>query len=379
MKTLKSISSLLLISLLISCNNSTKDEKLVPTDTTEHNDYTIVTKEQFEKSNMQVSSPIVHEFNTGISVHGKTQVPPTDRASLMTYTGGYIESIYKQRGETVKKGEVIATIENPKFIELQKQYIEVSKEFSVLTTELERQTALYEEKISAKKIFERTQANYENIKIEKRSLERELELYGFSSQEVIKGNLRTIAALKAPISGVIEQLNIHLGQYVSSEENIATIINTENIHIELEVFEKDWHAIKKDQKVEFRFPSYSSESYKAEIQFVGKSIDRNTRNVIIQAKIMENIEHLVPGIFVEADIHIHSHKQWALPESAFAQEDSKSYIMKLKEKTDNEYIFTTHPIEIEIEDSGFKSFKNIVQDTSATFLSKGIFTIISLD
>src|SRR5699024_2002325 len=106
---------------------------------------------------MQVSSPIVHEFNTGISVHGKTQVPPTDRASLMTYTGGYIESIYKQRGETVKKGEVIATIENPKFIELQKQYIEVSKEFSVLTTELERQTALYEEKISAKKIFERTQ------------------------------------------------------------------------------------------------------------------------------------------------------------------------------------------------------------------------------
>lgn len=362
-----------------SCENTTKKvEEIVETNTFSDENI-VLTKQQFKNSKMELSSPELHIFKTLIQVNGKTQVPPTDRASLMAYAGGYIKSVYKQRGEYVQKGQTIASIENPSFLDLQKQYIEINKEVSVLKSELERQTALFEEQISAKKTFERTQADYENRVVEMKSITKELQLYGFSPQEVIKGKLSSIALLQSPINGMIEDLNIHLGQYVDPEDKIATIINTDNIHLELNIFEKDWYPLKVKQAVIFKFSGYAGDWHQAELELIGKSIDPNTRSVAVQAKILEPIENLVPGIFIEAKISTESQKTWALPETAFAQNESQNYVLKLEKEDNDNYYFSKHKIQVEIEDNGFKSFKEANQDTTAVYLSKGIFTILDFD
>lgn len=297
----------------------------------------------------------------------------------MAYAGGYIKSIQKQRGEYVQKGQVIASIENPMFIDLQKQYIETSKEVSVLKSELDRQTALFDEQISAKKTYERTKADYENHVVQLKSFEKELQLYGFSAQEVAKGNLGSVSYLKSPIHGVIEELNIHLGQYIGSEDKIATIIDTKNIHLELDIFEKDWYPLKEGQQVSFKFSDYDKDWHKAELEFIGKSVDATRRTVPVQAKVIDTIDNLVPGIFIDAEIRTDSKSTWALPETGFAQNEQLWYVLKLANETEENYSFKLQKVTIEQEDHAYKSFTQASIDTTAVYLSKGIFTIIDFD
>ena len=101
------------------------------------------------------------------------------------------------------------------------------------------------------------------------------------------------------------------------------IVNTEHIHLELKVFEKDVLKLKKGQKVIFRIPESSSKNYVGDIHLIGKSIDVN-RTVQVHAHIDHEIKHnFIVGMFVETEIVIENSISKALPESAFVEVDNK--------------------------------------------------------
>lgn len=379
MKNLNKYTAILLFIAFISCQ--TKQE--TTSDNTENqkqnHSFITLTKNQFSHNDLEIKLPELHNFENTIPLNGKTQVPPNDRAFLMSYSGGYIKHIYKQRGESVRKGENIVSIESPHFIVLQKEYIEIYQELEVIKAELERQNTLFEERIAAKKTLERSQADYQNQLIHKKSLEKELQLYGFSPKEVIKGNLNSIAYLKAPISGMIEELNIQLGQYISAEEQIASIINNENMHLELQAFEKDWHGLAIGQKINFSLPHASSETYQATIEYIGKQVNSETNTIIVQGKIQDKIPHLVPGIFINALINTHAQEYYALPEDAFVEYEGAYYILQLEDEDENAYYFKRIKVEIIAETADYKSFLGIEHKKQAKFLTKGAFNVIEFE
>ena len=330
--------------LMLSCGKSDDKSKAVDgsnedIDAAVRTDLIVITKAQFEGENMELVSLQEFPFPTHIKTTGIIDVPPNSKAVISAYAGGYIKNSPLLIGDKVKKGQVLLTIENLEFIQLQQEYMEVAEQLTYLRSEYERQKELFSENISSKKSYLKAESDYKITTAMYNGLRKKLQMLNINPTAVEEGNLTSVSIIYAPISGSITDINISTGSYVSPADKIMEIVNTDHIHLELKVFEKDVLKIKKGQKVIFRIPESTDESFEGEIHLIGKSIDKN-RTIQVHAHIDHNIQHnFIIGMFVETDIIVEDNTSKALPETAFIDVSDKNYVLILESIEKEEYTF----------------------------------------
>jgi cobalt-zinc-cadmium efflux system membrane fusion protein len=340
----KYVYALLVILISMSCRKSNNDQE-VSIDSSK-NDKIIgdsklvkVSIEQFQSENMKLVSMEELPFPSHIRTTGMIDVPPSSKAVISAYIGGYIKNTPLLIGDKVKKGQALVTLENLDFIQMQQEYLEVSEQLTYLKSEYERQKVLYNEKISSKKNYLKAESNFKKANAQYSGLHKKLKLLNIDPNLVSNGKLTSVSTIFAPISGSITKVGISSGTYISPADKIMEIINTDHIHIELRVFEKDILKIKKGQKVSFRIPESSNENFEGEIHLIGKSIDEN-RTVKVHAHIDDHIkQNFLVGMFVEADIVISDKMANSLPEDAIVDINEENYVLVFQSKDKDSYTF----------------------------------------
>ncbi len=342
---IKYLMTFLITFLVLSCGKSDGGSKVIVggsydnMNTAVKDDLIIVTKAQFESENMQLVSLEDHSFPIHIKSTGIIDVPPNSKAVISAYAGGYIKNSPLLVGDNVKKGQALLTIENLEFIELQQEYIEIAEQLTYLKSEFERQKELYSENISSKKSFLKAESDYKRTSAMYNGLRKKLQMLNINPTAAEEGNMTAVTVIYAPISGSITDINISTGSYVSPADEIMEIVNTDHIHLELRIFEKDVLKIKKGQKVIFRIPESTNESFEGEIHLIGKSIDKN-RTVQVHAHIDHDIKHnFIVGMFVETDIIVDDKTSKALPEGALVDVNDRDYVLILESIDDDKYTF----------------------------------------
>ncbi|NOQ92379.1 MAG: efflux RND transporter periplasmic adaptor subunit [Flavobacteriaceae bacterium] len=369
--------------LVISCGKSdNQTEKLKTSVNSDGNivsNEIIVSKTQFESENMKLVNLQEVSFPTYIKTTGTIDVPPNSRAVISAQIGGYIKNSPLLIGDKVKKGQALVTIENIDFIQMQQEYLETSEQLTYLKSEYERQKELFAEKISSKKSFLKAESDYKKTKAVYNGLRKKLLMLNINPISVENGDLTSVSIIYAPISGSITAVNISTGAHVSPADKIMEIVNTEHIHLELKVFEKDVLKLKKGQKVIFRIPESTNESFEGDIHLIGKLIDEN-RTVQVHAHIDHKVKHnFMVGMFVETDIVIEENNAKALPENAVITVDDKSYVLILK-STDNEnYTFIKKKITTGLSYNNFTEIKSNNEFKKIDQFLFGAYNLISED
>ncbi len=367
MKALKNIITILITLLILSCGKSENKSEVIKTPSDNQNvtgdaDIITITKAQFENEKMKLVSIQENSFPTYIKTTGMIDVPPNSKAVISAFTGGYIKNSPLLIGDKVKKGQVLVTIENLDFVQLQQEYLEVSEQLSYLKSEYDRQKELFAEKISSKKSFLKAESDYKKTNAIYNGLRKKLQMLNINPVSVEKRNLTSVSTIYSPIDGSITEVNVSTGTYVSPADKIMEIVNTDHIHLELRVFEKDVLKIKKEQKVIFRLPESTDEIFEGHIHLIGKSIDKN-RTIQVHAHIDHGIQHrFLVGMYVEADIVIDNNLSRSLPENAVVDVEDKNYVLLLKSKDNEHYTFAKKELttgksyngSIEIKDDSFK-------------------------
>jgi len=343
---MKNIAKQLIILLigftLINCAKSDKatDENntQMEVDSNLNDGLIIVSKKQFENENLSFGKLEEASFPTLIKATGLIDVPPNNRAIVSAHIGGYIKETPLLVGDKVKKGQFLFSIENIAFLQLQQEYMETSENLTYLQAEYDRQNEMYKEKISSKKSFLKAENEFNKTQIRYNSLKKKLELLNIRPELVEKGELSSISAVYAPIGGDVTDVNVNTGSYVSPADAIMEIVNTEHIHLEINIFEKDVLSIKKGQKVLFSLPESSSEMFEGKVHLIGKSIgeDRTIRVHVHMEE--ESINRFFPGMFIQAQIVVNDTLNMALPESAVIDLNNKTYVLQLKSEEDEQYL-----------------------------------------
>ena len=336
-----------------------------------------VTKEQFQSAKLEIGSPIEKDFNVGIKATGKIDVPPANRVKITSFLGGYIKTTHLLIGDKVKKGQALVTLENTEFIDIQKEFLEVAEQISYLKSEYERQKTLYDEKITSQKNYLKAESDYKRANGMYQSLKKKLEVLNIAPSQVLKGNLTAEVTIYAPIAGDVTVVNANVGMFMSPSDVILEIVDTDHLHVELAVFEKDILQVKEGQIIEFTVPQASNEVFKAAVGLVGKSIEGNDRTIMIHGHLDKNIkQRLLTGMFVEATILTGFKKGLAIPKDAFITENGKNYVLLLQGNTNEKYVFEKVPIEIgekSITDVAIIATKRVNKE--AKILTKGVFDI----
>jgi cobalt-zinc-cadmium efflux system membrane fusion protein len=335
---------------------------------------------QFESSGMELGQMEIKTFHEVVKANGIIDVPPEYRASVSSYFSGTVKDIRLITGEEVQKGQLLFTLENPDFVQMQQDFLEAKGQLSYLKSDYDRQKNLAEDSVSSQKKFLKAESDYTVTKVKMESIAKKLALMNIDPNSLTMENIQTTIRVNAPIGGFVTRVGISRGSFLSPSESAVDIVNTEHLHLELNVFEKDLPKIKVGQTIQFRIQEDRSREYEAEVHLVNKTVDPVHRTIGIHGHLMdeETAARLSPGMYIESEIYAASVSKAALPEEALVEIDGKYYALVVQGNSNEDYSLEQTEISAGESNDGFVEILNPQDFNENTqFLVKGAFNLIT--
>lgn len=334
---------LFLVLLTISCKNNSQEVS----EPEKKEGITTITQEQFQAMEMQVGSPVMQPFDVTVKTSGRIDVPPQNKVKITSYSSGFIKSAKLLVGDKVSKGQALITLASTEIVDIQKEYLEVAEQIKFLKSEFDRQKILFDEKITSQKNYLKAESEYKSARGKYQTLRAKLQMFNINPTNVERGNIVSTITLFSPISGDVTVANAAVGMAVNPTDVLLEIVNNNNIHLEMSVFEKDILKVKENQLIKFKIPETSNEIFEGKVHLIGKSIEGTDRTTNVHGHLDEKVkQRLLTGMFIDANIVVDSKTGLAIPKDAVISENGKNYVFVLKNQNNKTYDFRKTPIQI---------------------------------
>ncbi|MFB6306454.1 MAG: efflux RND transporter periplasmic adaptor subunit [Flavobacteriales bacterium] len=325
-----------------------------------------------------------------VKANGRIKLAPNHKSSLSSIIKARIKQVNVIEGDPVNKGDVLALIEGPAINQLQRKYLENKAELSYLEKEYKRKKQLHNKKVGSQKALQKSKAEYEKTLARLKGQKQDLKLLNIYT-EVKNGKVVADAPIIAPFNGHIGKVSLSRGQFVDPHQPLLEILNTKKKHIELHVYEKHIHEIKKGQKISFTYANRPGPYKKGHIFRVGKKFHQDKQSIHVHAHIENsNNTELIQGMFINARIHVVKGRFKVLPEKAVVRSGDKSYVFvplselpaRTHQKNRPEHgkkkkRFARIPVKTGVTENGFTSISAIDKNLSknAKFVTKGAYSL----
>jgi len=239
-----------------------------------------------------------------------------------TQVSGQIEKIYFDSGETVKKGQILAKLDDS----TQKAQLEQYKAQLILDEfNYNQYKQLYEKNAASK-------ASY----IQALSALKQTQALIAQTQSILDK-----MSIKAPFSGILGLRYVSPGQYVNPGQSIVSLYTIDPIYVDFTIPQNDLEKIRVGQEIDVHTDANPHKVLKGTIKTISVSINNVSRNATVRA-IVENKEHLLkPGMFVTVNIVLPKiHNVVVVPSLAITYNPYGDYVYVVTKKG-NEYIANT--------------------------------------
>lgn len=285
-----------------------------------------ITSEQMKAVGITLGSFENKNLTATIKANGALRVPNNNKANATSLYGGVIKTLRVQMGDHVSKGQVIATIENPQFIQLQEEYLTLGSRITLAEQEMQRQKELNEGNAGALKNLQNASAELNALRTRKASLYRQIQLMGINPSAVSASNLRSALVVTSPVSGTVSAEFAKIGSYVDVSSPVVEIVNNSLLHLDLQVFEKDLPYIKIGQAVHFTLTNNAATTYTAKVFNIGSSFENESKTVAVHCTVTGNKTGLIDGMNITGLISINNITATTVPNEAIVEADGKNYI-----------------------------------------------------
>lgn len=312
-----------------SCDAETEESAEEMTDT----GVIELTQEQINNGGIQFGQFVQQEFNTSISVNGRVTSLPGNQADVSSYFGGNIIDIKVIPGQQVKKGDKLFVLENPDFINVQEEYLLTKIEAANYQIEYDRQKGLSMDNITSLKSFQMAEKELLLAQTKLSALSNELALMNISASNLSVSNISSRVAVYAPIDGVVSDVAVNLGSYITPEWTTVSIVGEGGKVLEFELFEKNLEAISTMNNLQFKMGN-EAHTYAAEVLHVLPVVEDDSKSVKIHAQPVDPSVKLITGMYVGAEIQSKSMVKWSLPSNAVIKDGEKYYVWQKTTKAE---------------------------------------------
>lgn len=356
--------------LLSSCKGKKEEvQKEEGTAKTENNRVTF-TDAQYKNAGIEVGSVGNQNISSKLKVNGKIDVPPQNKISVSVPLGGYLKYTRLLPGMQVSKGQVIAVIEDPQYIQIQQDYLVAKAQYAYNNSEYNRQKQLNVSKATSDKVYEQTKSNYQTQNVLVKSLEQKLRLIGINPSTLTPNNISKTINIYSPINGFVSVVNVNIGKYVNPTEVLFELVNPTDIHLALNIYEKDIDQLSVGQKVITYTNTAPDKKYSASIILISKNISADN-TIEVHCHFDHYDKELIPGMYMNADIEAHTSNGSVLPNDAVVRFENKNYIFEMKGKN----IFEMKEVKVGNSENGFTE---ILQNDLANkkLVTKGAYNLL---
>ena len=299
-----------------------------------------LSKAQAETIGLEFGALSNIKVNDFVKATGSLGLPPNAHSSVSAKTNGIIKGTKKfVEGDYIKKGAVIAYLENADLIITQQDYLEAKAQLNLKRLEVERQKTLVESNAGVTKNLQNAQAEVAVLDAKTQGLAKQLSFLGISTSNLSPSTIRQQIAIVAPMSGYISSINFHNGMYAQSSIALMDIISSEHLHLELDVFEKDIATIVKGQKISYTVPALGQTIYLGSVDVIGKEFNTSSKTVRVHGHLEGIKPQFLKDLFLNAKIFLNDVETSALPEDAIIKDGESNYIYVASNQKDATEIY----------------------------------------
>lgn len=325
--------SLLILILISSCSEKMKEQ--TQTEAKVSSNIVQLTEAQFQLAGIKVGQIEKREISSTIKANGMLDVPPQNMVTVSALMGGFVKKTELLQGMKVKKGQVIAVMEHPDYIQLQQDYLEASSKLDLFEYDYNRQQELASENINAAKTLQQAESNYKSTKALVEGLAAKLKMINIDAFDLKNGSIRHTVNIFAPLTGYVTQVHVNIGTYVNPADVLFKIVDTAHLHAEIIVYEKDVAKIRIGQRVRIQL-SNESEERVATVYLVGKEIGPD-RTIRVHGHLEKEDAELLPGMYFSALFESGKDRVNTVEEEAIVSFDGKDYVFVVRNGPERKY------------------------------------------
>ncbi|MDQ7091414.1 MAG: efflux RND transporter periplasmic adaptor subunit [Methylococcales bacterium] len=290
--------------------------------------------------NNQIKLSKLQRYNLGIKVGAlikvksiplltapaKVAIPPDQEYIVSSSQAGLIQQLNKTEGDHVKKGQLLAQINSPELLALQREYLHAISKKQVAWVSFQRDKKLLNGGIIPNKRLQETQARYGGEKIEVNAIQQLLMIAGMPEHDIKQlsktQRLSSKLNIYAPATGVILEKMAVVGQRLDMLAPIYRIANLNQLWLEINIPQEQADIVKVGDRI-----IINKSPIRAKITLLTHRVNVNNQSVLARAIIETKNSSLRVGQNVNVHIQ-HNSKQVAfeVPNVAIAQHKGKAYI-----------------------------------------------------
>ena len=359
--------------LLVSCVDKKEEDKETVVNSIESSNTISLTTEQEKNAGVITGKLEMTHISSTLKVAGQVDVPPQNMVTVSVPLGGYLQYTALLPGMLIKKGQSLAVVQDEQFIQLQQDYLTAKARLGFLQKEYERQRDLNQSKATSDKQFQQTESEYRMQQAIVSGLNEKLRLIGINPAKLNASSISRSINIYSPINGYVSKVNVNIGKYVNPSDVLFEIINPNNIHLLLKVFEKDINKLKIGQKVLAYSNSNPKKKYNCKIVLINQDLSHD-RSAEVHCHFENYDKDLVPGMFMNAEIEQSNYQAYVLPEKAIVNYEKQNYVFVAKTRNS----FEMMPIETGTLQNGKVEIK---MDTNNSllkndFVNEGAYTLL---
>ena len=330
-------------------------------------DHIPLSQKQVDAVDLKMGEAVDRVMDATIAANGQLVLRAQNKCDVASLMGGVVKAIYVKEGQNVKRGQVVALVENTDVVSLQREYFSASKECELALADLERQKLLNKTGAGVKKNAQQAAKEYHVAHANLIGIGKQLAQMGISTAAVARGKFTTAFPLRAPIAGTVSQITASLGSFADMQTPLMKIQNNQAVECDLNIFEKDLQKVKPGDKVYLSLTNQPGIKLVGHVYGLNQYFNDNSKSVAVHIKIdaqslktsgVHGSARLFDGMYVSGKIATGSQSCIALPSRAIVTTDGKQFVFALNGKPEKgEYSFSRHEVITGVSDGAYTEVK----------------------
>lgn len=299
-----------------------------------------LTIQQMTEQGIKLAKVELGQISQVVSYPAKL-VANTDRQAHVSSTfNGRVEAVQVELGQSVKKGQALASLFVPELVDQQANLQIAQSSLKLAQQDFEREQKLWLQGVSAKQEYQRASNAVEQARIQVQATRSRLAAFGANSNS----NGRYV--LTSPISGVISQKDIVIGENIQTATQLFIINQLDQLWLEFILPSEEFSPTLLNQKIEFKSLQNNS-VYQAQIQTLNTEADLQTGRLQVRAKVLSsNTAELRPNLMVNVQLgKAATIQSLRIAKSAIQQIEQKNVVFVSTQKG-SQIEFKAQPVEL---------------------------------
>lgn len=285
-----------------------------------------ISQENIDKLGIQLGKPEPVKQFPLLTAPATVVVPPSQEYTVSTSQAGFIEKMNAGLGDKIAKGQVLAQINSPDFVTLQRDYLKAASAMELATAVYQRDKKLLQEGVISDRRWQETSTEYRSAVSEADEHRQLLEIAGMTPADVAQFNkthkLSRELNIRSPIAGVVMERMAAVGTHIDMMAPLYRIANLDELWLEIAIPQERAASIKIGDKVQAE-----NSDANAKIALLGQSVNPENQTILARAIVQTHAESLRAGQRLNTRIiQAIAKAAFKVPNTAIAQNEGKAFV-----------------------------------------------------